>query len=41
VVNGPPAVDKFIAVPMNNNGDKTTIYFNPYWHFVRLSNMVK
>ena len=41
VVNGPPTVDKLIAVPMNNNGDKTTIYFNPYWHFVRLSNMVK
>jgi len=41
VVNGPPLVDKFIASPTNNNGNKITIYFNPYWHFVRLSNMVK
>lgn len=41
VVNGPPTVDKIIAQPLNGNSDETTIYFNPYWHFVRLANMYK
>lgn len=41
VVNGPPTVDKLIALPIDKNGNKVTIYFNPYWHFVRLSHMLK
>lgn len=39
VVNGPPLVDKFIVKPMKGDGKKATIYFNPHWHFVRLSSM--
>lgn len=41
VVNGSPTVDKFIAAPTNGNGNNVSIYFNPYWHFVRLSYMYK
>ena len=40
VVNGPPLVDLLIVEPVGGGSEKQSIYFNPYWHFVRLSHML-
>jgi len=38
-INGPPLVDKMVTTPINGSTDEFTVYFNPYWHFVRLSKL--
>jgi hypothetical protein len=40
LVNGPPLVDMHIVQPVNDSTKRVTIYFNPHWHFIRLTHRV-
>jgi hypothetical protein len=39
LVNGSPPVDMHVVEPFSDSTKLVTIYFNPRWHFIRLSQM--